>query len=74
MILVKKGDDILRKIKDFLKNLPENKKEMLKKAAISIAITTTVVFSIFYIEVHIGNLVEFAGPIDIDVNTTINFY
>lgn len=64
----------MRKIKDFLKNLPENKKEMLKKVAISIAITTTIVFSIFYFEVHIGTLVEFAGPIDIDVTTTINIH
>ena len=64
----------MRKIKDFIKNLATNKKEMLKMVGLSIAITTTIVFSIFYFEVHIGNLVEFAGPIDIDVTTTINFH
>lgn len=63
----------MRKIKDFLKN-PVNKKDMLKTIAVSIAITSTIVFSIFYFEVHIGNLVEVAGSIDIDVTTTINIH
>lgn len=74
MIKKKKGDDIMRKIKDFLKYLPANKKDMLKNVTISITITSTIVFSIFYFEVHIGNLVEVAGSIDIDVNTTINIH
>ncbi|MEC1158096.1 hypothetical protein [Cytobacillus horneckiae] len=66
---------MMRKLKDFLKNLPAETKKMLKMTAISIAVTSTIIFSIFYFEVHIGNLVEFAGPIiDIDVTTTINFH
>lgn len=64
----------MRKIKDFIKNLATNKKEWLKMVGLSIAITSTIVFSIFYFEVHIGNLVEFAGNVNIDVTTTINVH
>lgn len=64
----------MRKIKDFIKNLATNKKEWLKMVGLSIAITSTIVFSIFYFEVQIGTLVEVAGPIDIDVTTTINIH
>lgn len=60
---------MLQKVKDFFQN-----KELLLKIALSIAVTATIVFSIFYFEISIDTFMEFTGPVEInvDVTTTIN--
>ena len=62
---------MLQKMKDFFKEIT-----LFKATILSITITCTVVFSMFYFDVSIGSLVEFAGPVEIniDVTTTINIH
>ncbi|WP_176449236.1 hypothetical protein [Lentibacillus sp. CBA3610] len=48
-------------------------KTFLKKITISIAVTSTIVISIFYFEINIDTMIELADSVDIDVTTTIHF-